>query len=84
MFTSFSDLLDRYCLQQVVNESTHNNGNLLDCVFVNNDDIIHSLSVNPTLQSVTHHKIIEISTPLYVMEKKASQPNNNLETSGFK
>ena len=35
---------------------------MLDLLLTNNSDIIHDLSINDTLLSITHHKIIEVST----------------------
>ena len=43
----FCDLLFQYNLTQIVNEPTHNLGNILDLIITNNKDIIDNLKVHP-------------------------------------
>ena len=81
MIITLNDFLNVFCLFQVVEEPTHKDGNLLDCVFVNNESIVHSVAVNEVLQSISHHKITEISTPIGVRQKPAS--SNQTKKTGF-
>ena len=82
MIATLNNFLNYFCLHQVVEESTHKDGNLLDCVFVNNENIVHSVSVNKVLQSISHHKVIEIATPIS-LNKKASSPIEVQKTGFF-
>ena len=41
---------------------THKDGNILDLVFTNNDNLIHECSTIPVLQSTSHHDIVMVST----------------------
>ena len=47
---------------QVIKSSTHQRGNILDLVFTNNTDLIHSYQCNETLRSISDHYIIELAT----------------------
>ena len=43
----FCDLLFQLNLSQLINEPTHNQGNILDLVITNNEDIVYNLFVHP-------------------------------------
>ncbi|XP_066933083.1 uncharacterized protein [Clytia hemisphaerica] len=62
--------LNRFCnelfMSQYVNQPTHKDGNTLDLVFTNNEDLIHDYSILPVLQSTSHHSIVMVSTRLKV------------------
>ena len=49
-----------------MNKPTHKDGNILDLVFTNNENLIHDYSVLPVLQSTSHHSIVMVSTSLKV------------------
>lgn len=49
-------------LKQVVNKPTHKDGNTLDLVLTNNTDLISDIEFNDTLLSITHHKVVHLST----------------------
>ena len=69
MIVTLNDFLNLFCLFQTVEEPTHRDGNLLDCVFVNNESIVHSVAVNEVLQSISHHKFVEVLTPIGIKQK---------------
>ena len=62
--------LNKFCnemfMSQYVNQSTHKDGNILDLVFTNNENLIHDYSVLPVLQTTSHHSIVMVSTSLKV------------------
>ncbi|XP_066936771.1 uncharacterized protein [Clytia hemisphaerica] len=58
--------LNRLFMSQYVNQPTHKDGNTLDLVFTNNEDLIHDYSILPVLQSTSHHSIVMVSTRLKV------------------
>ena len=62
MFEKLFEFCNMFQLDQYVNKSTHKDGNILDLVFTNNDNLIHNLDIIPTLLSVSHHSIIQCST----------------------
>ena len=74
MIQSLNNFLCCFCLHQIVTKPTHIGGNLLDCIFVNNELLVHAVNVNEVLPSISHHKVVEVSTNLYV---KSSGENEN-------
>jgi len=62
--------LNKFCnemfMSQYVNQPTHKDGNILDLVFTNNENLIHDYSVLPVLPSTSHHSIVMVSTILKV------------------
>ena len=60
------NILNEFCttfsLHQLVTESTHRCGNVLDLVFVNNLDLVHRCAVIPTLNSISDHAMVTVST----------------------
>ena len=59
---SLHDCCNDLFLKQVVEHATHKDGNVLDLILTNNTDLVHELNINDTLLSITHHKIIQVST----------------------
>ena len=61
-----SSSLQKFCntffLKQVVEHTTHKDGNVLDLVLTNTTDLVHEININDTLLSITHHKVIQVST----------------------
>ena len=49
-------------MSQYITLPTHKDGNILDLVFTNNENLIHDSSIVPVLQSTSHHVIVMIST----------------------
>ena len=67
--SSMYDCLTRFIninfLSQHINKATHKDGNTLDLVFTNNDNLLHSYDcISPSLLSVSDHLIIECKTIL--------------------
>ena len=62
MFEKVFELCNNFQLNQYVNKPTHKDGNILDLLFTNNDNLIHNLNVIPTILNVSHHSIIQCST----------------------
>ena len=59
---SLHDCCNDLFLKLVVEHATHKDGNVLDLILTNNTDLVHELNINDTLLSITHHKIIQVST----------------------
>ena len=49
-------------LSQLVNKATHYQGNILDLVLTNNSDLVSDIEIQPSLRSISHHNLINIST----------------------
>lgn len=64
MINVLKTFIDELFLEQYVNTPTHIQGNILDLLFTNNSDIVHSLQITKTLQSTTDHHVIEILSNL--------------------
>ena len=69
MFHILSSFTNDFFLTQVVHQPTHYQGNTLDLVFTNNKDLIFDYNCIDTLQSISHHKVVEVSTKLKFNEK---------------
>ena len=59
IFSVLNEFANEFQLKQYVQESTHKDGNTLDLLFTNNDMIIHDLQCTKTLNSITHHCLVE-------------------------
>ena len=66
MLNGLNDFCNELFMSQYVNQPTHKDGNILDLVFTNNENLIHDCSVIPVLQSTSHHSIVMVSTSLKV------------------
>ena len=66
VLNSLNQFCNDYLISQYVNTPTHKDGNILDLVFTNNENIIHNCAIIPVLQSTSHHKIVMVSTCLNV------------------
>ena len=73
MISTLKSFLNDYGLSQVVSQPTHKDGNLLDCVFVNNDDIVSDVNINQTLLSISHHFVVEVTTPWQITSSASSE-----------
>ena len=75
MFQYLDELSNEMFLHQVVNSSTHKDGNILDLLFTNNQDSIHDILIAPTINSISHHSRIEILTEIDVpLQAESSLP----------
>ena len=61
-FLKLKLFMEEYFLSQVVLHPTHYQGNVLDLVLTNNNKLVYDYQCVNTLQSVSHHKIIEVQT----------------------
>ena len=61
-FSALKAFINDYFLTQYVTKPTHYQGNTLDLVFTNDSELIFDYKCVNTLLTVSHHKIIEIST----------------------
>ena len=62
LLNTLSCFLDEHFVRQYVRQPTHIAGNILDLVFTNNPELIHSINCQQTLRSVSDHFIVECST----------------------
>ena len=75
-------LLNTYCLEQslsqVIQSSTHKNGNILNLLLTNDTQHIHSHAVIPTSNKISDHYILHVGTRLFLESKPNSsdQPKN--------
>lgn len=69
MIETLKNFSNQFCMMQIVDLPTHKDGNVLDCVFINNENIMNDININVVLQSISHHKIIEVSTPLHTNQR---------------
>ena len=81
------ELLDHFSqelnLTQHVNEPTHKDGNTLDLLLTNNNDLIITHSILDTLNSISHHSIIEVATTYQPNSPLLSKTHNNPKLSQF-
>ena len=54
MFDDLKQLNDEYFLSQVINHSTHKDGNVLDLLFTNNTSLIHDIDYFPVRSTSDH------------------------------
>ena len=59
MSSELQSLANELFLNQMIRETTHKDGNILDLVFTNNTDIFHSYTCSPTDFSISHHYLID-------------------------
>lgn len=62
LLSKLQDICNILMLNQHVTHPTHKDGNILDLVFTNNDRLVHSVEIIPTLRSNSHHSIVRCST----------------------
>ena len=78
MLNNLSNFLNDFFLTQIINKSTHFQGNTLDLVFTNNDNLIYNYYCIDTLRSISHHKIVEVSTKLAFKSNQVCKDNNDV------
>ena len=62
MILAVNELSINFGLNQCISESTHKDGNVLDLLFISNQELCHSYSCKDMLQQLTHHKMIVVNT----------------------
>ena len=76
---------NEFFLAQEIMKPTHNKGNILDLLFTNNSELLHSYECNETLFS-DHYLIdgkINYKNTEFVKEKETSIPNVNMFSTNF-
>ena len=83
MLITLNELMGDFHLNQCIEKTTHKDGNILDLLLTNNKQLIHSYSCFPTVNSISHHSIVQVSTHYCLsVGSKSSEtrvPNNNFE-----
>ena len=80
------ELSNEFTLQQCICKETHKCGNILDLVWTNNLDLIHSYSCIPTNTDITHHSSVNINIHKAIITKTETTnrtPNNPFERFNF-
>jgi len=85
MIKSLKETVDNFFLEQLVDQTTHQDGNMLDLLFTNNSEIIHSQSCEETTYS-DHHIVKFKST--YILNKPTIKapplpPEESFESLNF-
>lgn len=83
MLRNLMDLAGEFFLHQLINKPTHKRGNMLDLVFCNNADFLHS---HETVESMlSDHHIVECATQYRINEecKDKGDDNGNEQTRTF-
>ena len=62
MAISLNKVCVNYGLTQCINQPTHRAGNILDLVFVSDEDFCHSYSCKDVPDEMSHHKLITVNT----------------------
>ena len=55
MIQNMQTIVDEFFLEQLIDTSTHQDGNTLDLIFTNNKDLLHSFSCDETIYSDHYH-----------------------------
>ena len=82
MISLLNQFSQDFYLHQYIDSSTHKDGNTLDLIFTNNNDLIHSHNIIESLQSITHHSLIEVATQ-YHPNQPTIQLHNKPRLSEF-
>ena len=59
MLNTLNELMGDFHLNQCIEKATHKDGNTLDLFLTNNKQLIHSYSCFPTVNSISHHSIVQ-------------------------
>ena len=73
MYQTLQQLTEEHFLTQCINEATHVEGNTLDLLLTNNEDIIHNLEIQIPLRSISDHYIVHVLSKL--TPNKATEDN---------
>ena len=58
---ALNSLANEFLLQQCICMPTHKDGNILDLIWTNNRDLVHSYSCLPTSHTISHHSLINVN-----------------------
>ena len=87
MIRHLKSFAQNFFLSQLITDSTHKDGNILDLVLTNNTKLVHNINYNETLQSISHHKIIELTSlynsPFSISQKITKKFNSKLDALNF-
>ena len=76
--------LQEFCfdqsLSQIIEDPTHKDGNILDLILTNDIQHVHSHSVIPTINTISHHYLIHVATRCVVDYKNDSSPRKIYES----
>jgi hypothetical protein len=73
-------------LTQIITDPSHYQGNTLDLIFTNNDILIHSSVITPTLRSISHHHLkayTQYKAPLNLDEETKHPRLSPLDSYNF-
>ena len=77
-------MLQEFCLDQslgqIIYDPTHKDGNILDLILTNDIQHVHSHSVIPTINSISHHYLLHVATRCVVDLKNHNSPRKIYET----
>ena len=76
MISSLTEFANEFFLEQIIDVSTHEDGNTPDVIFTNNVNILHSFTSEPT--SLSDHFIVECKS-LYQTEKVENHETEKTE-----
>ena len=79
MVNKLNEIAEEFLLTQYISKSTHINGNTLDLLFTNNDQLIHSYNIIETIPTISDHHTIEVLSNL-----KMNTNNENKTGTGLK
>ena len=85
MINSMQRVVDEFFLEQLIDTATHQDGNILDLIFTNNADLLHSFSCDETIFS-DHHLVHCKSNYIYKQtteQKSASTENDSFGNLNF-
>ena len=76
MLKKLNEVADELLLTQHINKPTHRDGNTLDLLFTNNENLIHSYSTMENLPTISDHHTIEVLSNLVLSntQKQAQEP----------
>ena len=64
MLETLNELCCEFQLSQCITDATHKDGNILDLLLTNNQQIIHSYCCIPSSPSISHHSLITVKNTL--------------------
>ena len=69
MAVALNEMCVNYGLTQCINQPTHRAGNILDLLFVSDEDLCHSYTCRDVPDVLSHHKLIAVNTSQNFGEK---------------
>lgn len=87
MANQLFDLMNDYNLLQFIKNPTHKDGNVLDLIFTNNIQLLHSYHITPTSPRISHHSAIDVNVHINIECNKTSKqdfsPRNIFDEYNF-